>query len=142
MATRYSTADIIKALQQTDGMVYLAAAKLGCCAQTIYTRAERVRHVQETIDAYRGKLLDIGELKLKEAVLAGQPWAVAFLLKTLGRKRGYVEKQEHELSGPGGGPIPIREIEELTDAELAAIARQVRPGDGGAGTPPPPPGAA
>lgn len=47
-------------------------------------------------------------------------------------------KQTHELSGPGGGPLTVQTVEELTDAELAAIARQDRAGGGGGGTPPPP----
>jgi hypothetical protein len=39
----------------------------------------------------REELLNRCENTLREAVLAGQPWAVMFVLKTLGRDRGYEE---------------------------------------------------
>jgi hypothetical protein len=35
------------------------------------------------------------EARLGEAVARGEPWAVTFALKTVGKDRGYVEKVEH-----------------------------------------------
>jgi hypothetical protein len=32
---------------------------------------------------------------------------VTFALKTIGKDRGYTEKTEQEISGPGGGPIVV-----------------------------------
>jgi hypothetical protein len=49
-------------------------------------------------EAARGELLDVAEVKLWQAVQRGDAWAIAFALKTLGKQRGYVERQvlEHE----------------------------------------------
>ena len=101
----YSTANIIKALEKTHGMIYLAAEDLGCAAITIYRRAEKVAAVRETIDSYRGKLIDKAELKLEQAVLNGEPWAIQMTLKTIGKHRGYVERQE--VTGADGGAIVV-----------------------------------
>jgi len=102
----YSTASIIEALEKTHGMIYLAAESLGCAPITIYRRAEKVAAVRDTIDSYRGKLVDKAELKLEQAVLNGEPWAIQMTLKTIGKHRGYVERQE--VTGAEGGHIVVR----------------------------------
>lgn len=96
----YTPKQIADALRRTRGAIHLAAEALGCSHSTIYNWARRSPMVQEVIDQERGKLLDIGELKLYEAVMAGQPWAVAFMLKTIGKSRGYTEKTETENTFP------------------------------------------
>jgi hypothetical protein len=101
MAYQYSTDDIIDALKATNGLISLAAKRLGCCSQTIYNRASRVQKVQDTIDACRDELVDLGELALRSAVVGKEPWAVSLVLKTLGRHRGYVGRQEQALEHSG-----------------------------------------
>ncbi len=90
---------VIEALHNTKG------EDLGCSAMTIYRRAEKVQAVRDTIDNYRGKLVDKAELKLEQAVLAGEPWAIQMTLKTIGKSRGYVERQE--VTGAEGGAIVV-----------------------------------
>lgn len=96
---QFTATDIIKALDEHKGMVYLAAKALRCSHQTIYNYAKRYVSVQEAIDRNRGQVLDTAELALYNAILSGEHWAVTFALKTIGRERGYVEKQEQEISG-------------------------------------------
>lgn len=91
---RLTNRQIIDALRQVNGMVYLAARRLGCSPTTIYNRmakAEGIRHVCETA---RGELIDVAEQKLKSAVEKGEPWAISLVLRTIGKSRGYVERQE------------------------------------------------
>lgn len=94
MARRLSTAQIVDALQATDGLIYKAATRLGCAPSTIYKRAERSPLVRQAIEDSRGELVDESESKLRLAVERGDAWAVALVLKTLGKDRGYVERQE------------------------------------------------
>lgn len=101
----YGTEDIIKALDKTHGMVYLAAEELGCSAVTIYRRAAKNKKVQEAIDKHRGRFLDKAELKLEQAMMNGEPWAIQFSLRTLGKHRGYVERQE--ITGADGSAQKI-----------------------------------
>ena len=90
---------MITALKAASGMVYVAARKLGCSHTTIYTYAKRYPSVQDAINEERGYFVDTCEIALQRAVLAGEGWAVCFALKTLGKDRGYVEKQQIEHSG-------------------------------------------
>lgn len=108
---KFTASQVIEALNNNKGMVYLAAESLRCSHNTVYNYARRYKSVQEVIDRNRGKVLDTAELALYNAILAGEHWAVTFALKTIGRERGYVEKQEQEISGPGGGPVQITTIE-------------------------------
>ena len=50
-------------------------------------------------------LLDTAESKLHENINGNQIQAITFFLKTKGKSRGYVERQE--ISGPGGKPLEI-----------------------------------
>ena len=105
MSTPVSTERIIECLRETNGLVSLAAKRVPCSITTINVRRKRVQAVEQVIQECRGELVDLGELALRKAVLAGEPWAVSLVLKTLGKERGYVERQE--TSGPDGGPIGL-----------------------------------
>ncbi len=94
--TRIPTDRIIAALRETNGLVSLAAKRVPCSMTTIYTRARNVAAVRQVIDECRSELVDYGELALRRAVIAGEPWAVGLVLKTLGKGRGYSEKIETE----------------------------------------------
>lgn len=85
---------IVQALNANKGMVYLSAKKLNCSPKTIYNYAKEYSEVQEAIDNARGELTDLAESKLAAAIKKGESWAVCFYLKTQGRNRGYVERQE------------------------------------------------
>ena len=94
---------IIQALKETRGMVSLAAERVGCAPKTIYARIKDVAAVREVLDTERSKMVDIAEMKLYSAIMAGESWAIALVLKTIGKNRGYVERQE--LTGADGGPV-------------------------------------
>jgi hypothetical protein len=122
---KYSTEQILLALEETKGAVYLAAKALGCCADVIYDRAKKVKTVARLIQTERGKVLDTAELKLYTAVLAGEPWAVILVLRTLGKDRGYSERRQ--VTGTPDAE-PIREIHEVVvrdRMELTGCARRL-----------------
>ena len=96
MAKEIYTAEMmIQTLRRTKGMVYLAAEALNCHPQTVYNYIARHPTVKAAWEAESGKMLDVGEMKLYEAVLNGESWGVQFLLRTKGKHRGYVERTEH-----------------------------------------------
>jgi hypothetical protein len=96
---KYTNEEIVAALRKTMGMVYLAAKHVGCDPDTIHLRARKHPEVAACIRSQRGELVDTAELALRNAILRGDAWAIALVLKTLGKDRGYVEKQEVEHSG-------------------------------------------
>ena len=101
----YTTEQIISALEATNGLIALAAQRLGCSPQTIYNRANKSKRLKDIIFEKRDNLVDHAELALRAAVLNKEPWAIAMVLKTLGKSRGYVERQE--VTGADGGAIIV-----------------------------------
>jgi len=91
---RITNAVMIAALEAKDGGVYEAAAALTCHPSTIYDRAKGHQDVQDAIDFPRQRLVDLAETALKKAVKRGEAWAVCFALKTQGKSRGYIERQD------------------------------------------------
>lgn len=87
-----------------------SAHVLGVSRETMRRYSKHWQSVADALEAERDKLLDLAEMGLRKRLLDSEPWAVTFTLRTLGKSRGYVERQEHQLSGPGGGPIPISEV--------------------------------
>ena len=99
---------MIEALKKTNGLVSLAAKNLGCAPKTIYHRAHEVQAVQQAIDDCREELVDIAELALRSCLVKQEAWAVALTLRTIGRHKGYVERQE--VTGADGGDIVIKVV--------------------------------
>jgi hypothetical protein len=110
-----TNAKIIAALRDTRGMVTVAARKLGISRQQIYRRIESSEDVREALEESRDFTTDTAELALYKAIQDGEAWAVCFYLKTQGKERGYVEKQQIEHSGHV-------DLAKLSDDELRAIA--------------------
>jgi len=90
------------------GMVYLAAKSLGCHHQTIYNYIKRYPSVEAAWKQEHGEVGDQAELRLYNAILNGEHWAIAFYLRTKGKDRGYTERQE--VAGVKEQPIPIEII--------------------------------
>ena len=101
----FTTEDIISALNEARGGIFLAADKIGCSYKTIERRAKDVQAVKDTILKWRGRRCDRAEIALDAALSKHEPWAILFTLKTQGKDRGYVERQE--VSTPDGQPLKV-----------------------------------
>jgi hypothetical protein len=99
MGRHRSTAEVKEELSTCHGQVYLAAERLGCWPSALYARIKKSPELQQLLDLYNGRRTDAAELKLEAAIKNGEPWAIQFQLKTKGRNRGYVERQEVETHG-------------------------------------------
>lgn len=88
--------EVVAALKATEGMIFLAADQLKVAASTVWRYSKRHPSVKDCIEHLKGKRLDTAESVLWNAVLAGEAWAVCFYLKTQGKARGYVERQEFD----------------------------------------------
>lgn len=105
MGIKFTNKAIIDAVKSVNGMIYLAARQLGCTPQAIYKRMNKSPIIREAVDNARGEMLDIAEQKFRIAIQNGEPWAIAMALKTIGKHRGYVERQE--VTGADGGAIVV-----------------------------------
>ncbi len=96
---RYTAEQIALALKASMGLVSVAAEKLKCSDSTVRTYIDRYPSVKQAQLDSREQMIDLAEASLVRAVRKGEGWAVALMLKTLGKSRGYVEKQELDVSG-------------------------------------------
>ena len=108
---KYTPEQVVEALRKTEGMAFLAADLLGSSVSTVYRYAERYPAVKEIIEHTKGVRLDTAESSMWSAVKDSEPWAVCFYLKTQGKARGYVERQEIEATAKARLEI----VEEITD---------------------------
>jgi hypothetical protein len=97
---------LLTALEKSLGVVTTA------CKQTDVSRATYYRWLDEDTDfaneakTIQDVALDFAESKLFEQIQDGSTAATIFYLKTKGKRRGYVERQELEHSG-GEKPVNI-----------------------------------
>ena len=103
---RVTNTRMLEAVKKNGGAVYLAARELGCAPNTIYNRMEKTPALKQAVEDARGEVVDYAEQKLRLAILNGEPWAIAMALKTIGKSRGYVERQE--VTSAEGGHIVVR----------------------------------
>lgn len=94
-------------------MVYVAARTLGCAPDTIKSRLSKSANLRAIREQAEGLTLDLTERVLERSALNGDPWAVQFMLKTKGKNRGYVERQE--VAGADGNDIKIRVVYDTDD---------------------------
>lgn len=102
---------VADALRNSNGMVAAAARQLGCDRKVIYRMLEEHPKVREAREEAADYGLDVAQNKLREAVEEGQPWAIQLTLRTLGRGRGFVERQEHAIQGDVRTDIHINMVE-------------------------------
>jgi hypothetical protein len=108
---RYTPDQVVYAIQETRGLVTMAARHLGCTPDTVHNYAKRYPKVADALKAARYAMADVAELALYNAIIDQQAWAVCFYLKTQAKDRGYIERQEIS------GQVDVR-------LSLADIARQ------------------
>lgn len=94
---------VAAALAEVYGNVSAVAKKFGVCRTSVVELIQKRPSLQRVLKDAREGMLDNAETSLHKSVLDGQGWAVCFCLKTAGKHRGYVERQE--LTGADGGAI-------------------------------------
>lgn len=127
----FRPAIVAESLRISAGIVAHAAERLGCTTQTVRRYVREFPEVHDALVEAREMNLDLAETQLLKNVKAGKEASVFFLLKTLGKARGYVEGRE--VSGPNGGPVQYQErttidVSKLShDEKMALLAAVVDP---------------
>ena len=105
MAEKYTANQIIDALKEKHGNMSASARFLGCSRNTISRYIDTYPTVKAVYDEERETLIDFAENQLFKQVQEGNITAIIFTLKTIGKSRGYVERQE--VTGANGGAIVV-----------------------------------
>ena len=109
---QYTAEQMIEALHEAHGLASVAARRLGCSDRTVRVYIGRYATVKAAQEEARERLLDLAESRLYEKIDNGDMRAIMFVLKTLGKDRGFVERQE--IAKPAdevSEPIPIKLID-------------------------------
>ena len=85
---------MIEALESNLGIVTPAASKVGIHRSTHYYWMKTDPDYAAAVESVQDIALDFAESKLHEQIKEKDTIATIFYLKTKGKKRGYIEKQE------------------------------------------------
>ena len=97
---------ILKALENTLGVVTVACKQADIPRSTYYKWLNEDEEFAKAVKDIENIALDFGESQLHKQIGDGNTSATIFFLKTKGKKRGYVERSELDLSS-GDEPIKI-----------------------------------
>jgi hypothetical protein len=109
MAEKFTSVQIIEALREKHGNLSAAARFLGCDRHTIGRYIDTYPTVKAVADEERETLIDFAENQLFQQVKDGNITAIIFTLKTIGKSRGYVERQE--VTGAEGKALTIKWVD-------------------------------
>jgi len=103
------------ALYASLGNVSAAVKQTGIGRTTHYKWYHEDENYKQAVDELDTVTLDFVEDKLLKKIKNGDRTCIIFFLKTKGKQRGYVEKQEHEHSGNMNQDSTVRV--EMVDAK-------------------------
>lgn len=102
---------MIKALEKTFGVVTTACKRIDIDRSTHYQWLKDDDVYRIAVESISDVALDFAESQLFKQVKDGNTAATIFYLKTKGKNRGYIEKQEHDHTTKGekitGSPIIV-----------------------------------
>jgi hypothetical protein len=97
---------LIEALEKSLGVVTTACKQVGIGRTTFYNYYNEDKDFAKKVDEIENVALDFAESQLHKQIQDGSTAATIFLLKTRGKKRGYVERQE--ITGADGVPTDVK----------------------------------
>jgi pyruvate/2-oxoacid:ferredoxin oxidoreductase alpha subunit len=87
-------ANIITALEKSLGVVTTACKSVDISRMTFYEWYNNDEAFKKKVDSIQDIALDYAESQLHKRIKEGSDTAIIFYLKTKGKNRGYVERQE------------------------------------------------
>ena len=106
-AVRVTDERVIEVLQATAGIVAHAAKKLGYNRCHLWKKIANSQTLKEAYDSIQEANVDFAESKLLQAINAGDMTGIIFYLKCKGKKRGFVEKAELDVTQRDRQPLII-----------------------------------
>lgn len=90
--------EMIDALERSLGIVSTACQAMGMSRQTHYNWMKADEEYKSAVLELEDRTIDFAESHLHKLIKDGNPAATIFFLKTKGKRRGYVERQEIEVT--------------------------------------------
>lgn len=109
--TTLTIAGLEKAIYEKRGNLAAIGRQFDVTRQAVAKRVHGSAKLQKAWDEARETMLDNAETELYDQMLNGNTAALIFFLKTQGKGRGYVERQEIEQDGD----VTVRFVWESAD---------------------------
>lgn len=113
---KYTPEQVADAIQQTNGLLTLAASKLGVSRSLVSYYVANTAECAEAAEVAIEGVKDLAEAKLYNAINNGAAWAICFFLKCRAKDRGYIERVEQTEEKKYTVEHKIK-IEDLSDVE-------------------------
>jgi len=97
---------MIAALEKSLGVVTTAAKNSGVARQLHYDWIKQDENYRQAVEAIGDIALDFAESQLHKQIQEGNTTATIFFLKTKGKGRGYIER--NEIAGVENEPLTVR----------------------------------
>ena len=94
LRTTNNKKELIKAMIDSLGNISVACQMVGVSRETYFQYLYKDDRFRKRLDDITEMRLDFVENKLNKLIKAENPTAIIFFLKTKGRERGYIERQE------------------------------------------------
>ena len=106
---------MVQAMEKSLGIVTTACKSVGISRDSHYRWMRDDEEYRAQIESIESMALDLAESKLHEQIVEGNTACIIFFLKTKGKKRGYVEKQEVEttIKAPDFSGLSTNELMDL-----------------------------
>lgn len=112
---KYTVEQVCRALNESRGMITMAAEGLGCTPKTIHNYIDQHVKIKELLETHRERRVDRAEFKLDDKVDEGDIGAIKFVLSTIGKSRGYGDESKVNLN-----------VEDNRDAQVASVLNLLR----------------
>lgn len=98
---------MLQALEKSLGVVTSACKSVGISRETHYRWMKEDAEYNASVRELENVAIDFAESQLHKQISKGNPTSTIFYLKTKGKSRGYVERQEIQHEGDAGLRIEI-----------------------------------
>lgn len=102
---------MLEALEKTLGVVTPACKTVGIVRDTHYNWMHTDEAYRAAVESLTDVALDFAESQLHKQIQSGEVSSTIFYLKTKGKKRGYIEKTEHDVNA-------VMKIEQITGMKI------------------------
>ena len=111
----YTKTKTLAAIQGSGGIISTISKRLGCTWRTAQKLTQQWPEAQEAYRDEKEQLIDLAETTLLQAIKGGDMSAAKWYLSTIGKERGYSERQE--ITGADGSAIQAEIVWRKPDAD-------------------------
>lgn len=118
-----STENILSHIHKHEGRLTAICKDLGCAYPDLIMKLDTNTHLADAVATYRIELVDLAEEGLRHHLKNNNIRAIMFTLKTIGRSRGYIERNELAVSDTAMTKAPQAvDLDKLDTEQLKALS--------------------